>query len=203
VIKAILLDLGKVIIPFDFAIGYKALESRCGIAPAEIRERIRATGLVPRFETGLIEPRDFVSQLTDQAGLPVSFADFCDIWGAIFSRETLISESLLAALHRRYPLILVSNTNALHFEMIRRNYPHIRHFDALILSYEVKAMKPSPLIYESAVKAAGFRPEECFFTDDIPEYVEGARRFGIDAEQFESCAKWESDLQARGIVWDE
>jgi HAD superfamily hydrolase (TIGR01509 family) len=71
----------------------------------------------------------------------------------------------------------------------------------LVLSYEVKAMKPSPAIYREAIARAQCRPEECFYTDDIPAYVEGARREGIDAVQFESCAQLERDLAARGIRW--
>ena len=95
--------------------------------------------------------------------------------------------------------MLVSNTNAIHFEMIRENYPLLRHFDALILSYEVQAMKPSPRIFEAAVRAAGCLPEECFFTDDIPEYVEAARAQGIDACVFEGFERLQQDLKNRGV----
>ena len=42
---------------------------------------------------------------------------------------------------------------------------------------------------------------ECFFADDIPEFVEGARREGMDAVRFESAAALEADLRARGVVW--
>ncbi len=98
-----------------------------------------------------------------------------------------------------YRLVLLSNTNAIHFEMIRANYPLLRHFDAFVLSYEVGAMKPSPVIYRKAVEAAGCRPEECFFTDDIAEYIEGAGKVGIDAVQFESSAQIERELRGRGV----
>jgi FMN phosphatase YigB (HAD superfamily) len=47
---------------------------------------------------------------------------------------------------------------------------------------------------------AGCRPEECFYTDDIAEYVEGARRMGIDAVQFQGAEQLESELLARGIL---
>ena len=81
-------------------------------------------------------------------------------------------------------------------------YPLLRHFHAMVLSHEVGAMKPSPAIYEKAVEVAGCRPEECFFvTDDIPEYVEGARQFGIDAVRFESAEQIEAELRKR-ISWD-
>ncbi len=199
--RAILLDLGKVIVPFDFTIGYRALQRYCELTVEQLRERIRDTGLVPRFETGLIEPRSFVRELCAALSLPVNYSEFCDIWSSIFSRETLISDAFLAQLHLRYPLILVSNTNAIHFEMIRREYPILRHFDRCILSYEVGAMKPSPAIYRAAIEAAGCAAEECFFTDDIPDYVEGARRMGIDAVQFQNAVQLEYELRVRGVEW--
>jgi putative hydrolase of the HAD superfamily len=198
--KAIIFDLGKVLVHFDFKRGYRELEGLCPYPAAEIPKRLGATGLVPRFETGLIEPRDFVEQLTRVLDLHVDYDRFCEIWSAIFG-QTLVPESMLEGLAARYRLLLLSNTNAIHFEMIRRNYPLIRHFHDLILSYEVKAMKPSPDIYRDAVARAGCRPEECFFTDDIPEYVEGARRMGIDAVQFQSAEQLEGELKRRGIVW--
>ena len=91
------------------------------------------------------------------------------------------------ASRRKYRLVLLSNTNAIHFEMIRADAASCGISTALVLSHEAGAMKPTPLIYQKAVEAAGCLPEECFFTDDIPEYVEGARRYGIDAVQFRSA----------------
>lgn len=198
-IKAIIFDLGKVIVPFDFQRGYSRLEPLCGIPAAEIPERLRPTGLVPRFESGGIESRDFFEQLSNHLNLRATYDDFCDIWSSIFLPETLIPESMIAALARNYPLILLSNTNAIHFEMIQENYPILRHFRDLILSYKIGAMKPSPRIYQAAIQAAGCRPEECFFTDDIPEYVAGAKQQGIDAVQFQSAGQIRNELRARNV----
>ena len=200
-IKTVIFDLGKVLIPFDLSRGYRAMEKFCGYPAAEIPKRIAATDLVHRFETGLVEPRDFVEQLSRMLELRVGYEQFCEIWSSIFLPDTLVPETLLAGIGERYRLLVLSNTNALHFAMVRRNYPMLRHFDDLVLSYEVKAMKPSPAIYREAIARAQCRPEECFFTDDIPAYVEGARREGIDAVQFESCAQLERELAAREIRW--
>jgi FMN phosphatase YigB (HAD superfamily) len=201
VIKTVIFDLGKVLIPFDFSRGYRAMEKFCDYPAAEIPKRIAATDLVHRFETGLVEPRDFVEQLSRMLDLRVTYEQFCEIWSSIFLPETLVPESLLAGIGERYRLLVLSNTNAIHFAMVRQNYPMLRHFDDLVLSYEVKAMKPSPAIYREAIARAQCRPEECFYTDDIPAYVEGARREGIDAVQFQSCAQLERDLAAREIRW--
>jgi putative hydrolase of the HAD superfamily len=200
--KAILFDLGRVLIHFDFRRGYRALEGLCPYAAEEIPRRLAGTGLVERFETGLVEPRDFVDQICQTLDMKVDYDQFRVIWSSIFT-EVLIPESMLEGLKRRYRLVLVSNTNALHFEMIRETYAHLlRHFDDLVLSYEVRAMKPQPEIFQAALELAGCLPGECFYTDDIAAYIEAARRMGIDAVQFESRAQLEGEMRERGIVWE-
>jgi putative hydrolase of the HAD superfamily len=201
VIKTVIFDLGKVLIPFDFSRGYRAMEKHCGHSAAEIPKRIGATDLVRRFESGLVEPRDFVEQLSGMLDLRVTYEQFCEIWSSIFLPETLVPESMLAGIGERYRMLLLSNTNAIHFDMVRQNYPMLRHFHHLVLSYEVKAMKPSPAIYREAIARAQCAPHECFFTDDILAYVEAARGEGIDAVQFQSCAQLQQDLAARGVRW--
>jgi putative hydrolase of the HAD superfamily len=131
----------------------------------------------------------------------VGYDDFCRLWMSIFPPGTLLADDLLEALARRYRLILLSNTNPLHFDALAANYPILRHFHRRILSYEVGAMKPSPAIYAAALAAAEADPQECFYTDDIPAYVEAARKAGIDAVQFVSQQQLEADLKARGIEW--
>jgi glucose-1-phosphatase len=201
-IKTIIFDMGKVIIPFDFQRGYDRMAPLCSYAPAEIPERLRTCDLVTRFEEGKIPPEDFVRELSDVLELNATYEEFCGIWSAIFLPDTLIPESLLVALKKRYRLLLLSNTNAIHFDMVWENYPILRHFDHHVLSYRVGALKPSPVIYAEALRHAHCEPEECFFTDDIPAYVEGARQVGIDAVQFQNREQIEHELKARGVVWD-
>jgi glucose-1-phosphatase len=196
-IKAVIFDLGRVIVPFDFRRGYARIAELTGIPAAEVPERIRPTGLPERLESGQIAPRDFVKEISAVLGLHCTYEEFCEIWSSIFLPDTLVPESLLEAIAARYRLVLLSNTSAIHFEMIRERYPLLRHFHAYVLSHEVGALKPSPVIYAKAVEVAGCRPEECFFTDDIAEYVEGARRFGIDAVQFQSATQIEAELRKR------
>ena len=202
VIKAIIFDLGRVIVPFDFNRGYEKISVLCGVPASQISALISPTRLVQQFECGQLEPRAFVSQLSAHLKMEPTYEEFCEIWSSIFLPHTLVREKLLEGLAKNYRLVLLSNTNAIHFEMIRENYPLLRHFHSFVLSYEVGAMKPDPLIYRRAVEEARCLPEECFFTDDIAEYVEGAKRQGIDAVQFESGEQIESELRARGVKWD-
>ena len=199
--KAIIFDLGRVLIHFDFARGYRALEGLCPYAAADIPRRISTTDLVTRFETGLVEPRDFFEQLSRILDLGIEYPRFCEIWSSIFTDE-LVPRTMLEGLARRYRLLLLSNTNAIHFEMVRERYgPLLSPFHDLILSYKVKAMKPDPRIFRVAVERAGCRPEECFYTDDIAAYTSAAREQGIDAVTFESGEQIARELAVRGIAW--
>jgi FMN phosphatase YigB (HAD superfamily) len=198
--KAIIFDLGKVLVPFDFKIGYRALELACPYRAEEIPRRIAKTGLVELLEKGLIGPLDFVDRLSKALELRLEYADFCRAWSSIFCGQ-LLADALLESLAARYRLLLLSNTNAIHWEMIRANYRMIRYFHDRILSFEVHSMKPERKIFEAAVARAGCRADECFFTDDIGENVEAAKRLGIDAVQFESPAQLEEEMTRRGIRW--
>lgn len=199
--KAIIFDLGGVLIHFDFRRAYRALAEVCPYAADGISERIAATGLVERFETGLVEPRDFFAQLSQTLELSVDYDGFRRIWNHIFTGP-LLPESLLRGLALRYRLLLLSNTNAIHFEMIRQAYPMLRHFHDMALSYQVQALKPRPEIFQVALERAGCRPEECFYTDDTAAHVDAARALGIDAERFVDREQLERELRVRGIRWD-
>jgi putative hydrolase of the HAD superfamily len=201
--KAILLDLGNVIVGLDFDRGYRAAASLCEFSVEEIPNRIRDAALSVPYELGEISSEEFHRRFCDALRMrEVSFADFSRLWGDMFQPETLLSEELLRGLRSRYRLVLLSNTNDLHFRWIREHYPLLEHFHEYVLSYEVASMKPSPGIYHEAIRVAGCQPEECFFTDDNESNIEGARRLGIDAVLFAGEGHLKSELARRGVVWE-
>jgi len=200
VIKTILFDLGNVIVPFDFKRAYSKLGPLCSCPVTEISARLRSTDLVRRFETGQVAAEPFVSELSTLLGLRTNYEDFCELWTSIFLEQTLVPESLVAGLRNRHRLLVLSNTNPIHFSMLKAKYPLLGHFDDFVLSYEVGAQKPEAEIYREAIQRAGCRPEECFFTDDIAINVEAARDNGMDAVQFFSAAQLEQELRARGML---
>jgi glucose-1-phosphatase len=200
VIKTVLFDLGNVIIPFDFKRAYIRLEPLVSYPVAEIAPRLRGTDLVTRFETGQVSPERFVEEFSAILDLKITYDEFCDLWTSVFLPEPLVSESLLTALAGRYRLMILSNTNPIHFHMIQANYPLLRHFDRCVLSYEVGAVKPSAKIFGAAIALAGCDAAECFFTDDLAVNVEAARKHGMDAVQFQSAQQLEGEMRARGIL---
>ncbi len=199
-IRAVIFDLGNVLVPFDTKRGYEALATVNGLPPEEIKRRIAATGAVQAFEMGKIEPEEFVRKISEALELEVSYERFCELWSSIFLPEPLLSERLIADLKGWYKLLVLSNTNAIHFAMIRSRYPIVQLFDDYVLSYEVGAMKPSPEMYRAAIERSGCAPEEIFFTDDLEVNVEAARRHGMVAVRFESAEQLEGELRRRGLL---
>ncbi|MBN9662947.1 MAG: HAD family phosphatase [Acidobacteria bacterium] len=200
-IRTVIFDLGRVLVPFDFQRGYRAMSEHCGLPPEEVRARLGRDGLVPGFESGEFDGVEFVRRVSTLLGTEISYDRFSEIWSSIFLPETLIPESMVEGIRRNYRTVLLSNTNPIHYEMLYRTYPILQHFDAYVLSHEVKAMKPQPRIYEAAIQQAQCAAQECFFTDDVAEYVEGAKRAGIDAVQFQNHAQIEAELRGRGVNW--
>jgi len=199
-IKTVIFDLGGVIVPLDFQRGYATIERYCGCPAAEIPKRLRKTDVVVRYETGQLESPQFMEEFSAVLGLKASHDEFRTLWSSIFLPHTLIPDAFVEDLKGRHRLLLLSNTNPLHFEIIREQYPILRHFDHYVLSYRVGAVKPSAKMYEAAIAQAGCLPEECFFTDDVLPYVEGARSAGIQAVQFQGYEQLRRDMQEHGVT---
>ena len=199
-VKTIIFDLGGVIVPFDFAHAYDRMEAWSGLGRQEIRTRLTEGGLAERFERGQVTPDEFRGALNQRLGTTISSHQFVEMWVSIFTPgQTLIAESLIASLAARYRVILLSNTTLTHFQWLSANTPHLRHMHHYVLSYAVGATKPQPEIYAEAILRARCEAGECFFTDDVMKYVEGARAAGIDAEQFTDEAALRGHLAARGV----
>ncbi len=198
--RAILLDMGNVIVAFDFA---RAWAKLAPLAPGpidEVRVRLRASGIVRQLDTGRMAPEDFIARFVEVLGAPLTHDEFLTIWSSIFVGQ-ILSDEWLAALARRYPLLLLSNTNAIHFAEVERRFTFLRYFHRRVLSFVAGATKPDAAIYLEAIRAAGCEPGECFFADDMPDFVDGALRQGIDAVRFESAAQLEDALRSRGVAW--
>ena len=198
-IEALLFDLGKVLIDFNFETGVQALHRACSISRDRLEEVLWDETWIRRYERGEISTGEFHSYLCETAALKMDLTGFREVWSSVFLPGLLVSERLLAALKRKYPLILVSNTNEAHFEFIRDRYPVIDYFDQHVLSYVVGALKPDRKIFEHAIRVSGFRPDALFFTDDREENVLAARKLGIHAHQFRTERMLIGALQAANV----
>ena len=178
-IKAVISDLGRVILHFDNHIFYRKLAGYASMSYEEIARLAFDHGeLVRLFDSGRMASREFFERVTARVEARMDEEEFFSIYNDIFSPipGTL---DILRELKPRARLILLSNTDPMRFGLIKRRFPEILIFDEYVLSYEVGAIKPDPAIYEEAIRRAGCRPAEAVFIDDLAVNVEAAAELGI------------------------
>ena len=194
-IEALLFDLGKVLIDFNFETGVQSLHASCSISRDRFEEVLWDEAWIRRYERGEISTAQFHDYLCKTAKLNMPLPHFRETWSSVFLPGVMVSEELLAALKRNYPMILVSNTNEVHFEFVRSKYRVVDYFDHHVLSYQVGSLKPDRKIFEHAIAAANRPAENLFFVDDREENIIAAKEFGINTHQFKSEAGLVAALQ--------
>lgn len=198
--SAVVFDLGMVLVPFDYKIMVKRLEDVEPGLGNHFIESYRNNYEVHRdFERGAISNDDFVDLMLKVIDYKIDPETFKKFYSEIFTFNQDVID-LLPVIKKNYRLFLLSNTNAIHQQYGWKDFPFIQHFEKLILSHEVGAVKPEEKIYRSVEAASGLPSEEHIFIDDIKEYAEAAIKFGWGGIQFTGYDDLVSNLQSKGIL---
>lgn len=199
-IRTLIFDMGNVLVRFSHDRMCEQIGALCGNSGPEIRACLIETGLQWEFERGRCDEIEFHQRLEAATDRRIPIDKLRHAASDIFepnSEVISIVRSLKGAGHR---LVLLSNTSIAHYEFIRGRWDILDPFDQFVLSYEVGAIKPETAIFDAVLHAIRCRPEEAFYTDDIPAYVEAGRRHGLDSEVFTTAEALREQLGTRGLV---
>ncbi len=200
-VQTIISDLGKVVLWFDNGIFFRKMAAFCSCPEDKIRETVhRRAEIVELFDTGRITPHEFYSRATEGLDARISYEDFFAAYCDVFWPNPPVIE-LYLKLRGKYRLVLLSNTDVIRFNFIKKKFPEIFFFDDYVLSFEVGAMKPHPMIYEQALGRAGGVPDSCVFIDDMEENVRGAADLGLKTILYRPETDLEKALRAFGLVF--
>lgn len=175
--RAVVFDLGKVLLDFDYGRAAKTLSVHSDVSATEFRAIVDQSPLLHRFETGLISTAGFFEEIRRLTGYNGPEALFIAAFGDIFDE---IPE--MVALHqglsgRGVPTFVFSNTNELAIGHIRRAFPFFAGFTGHIYSYEARSMKPAGGIYDALERLSGLGGADLLYIDDRPENIDaGAAR---------------------------
>ncbi len=194
-IEAVIFDLGGVLIGIDLEQLQKEPETKDWARLIPEMRRQPETVLLNR---GKMLPDEFYQVMRGRFSLSGSFEDFRRAWCGIFTPRPQM-EDLVRRLAGRVPLGLLSDTEPMHWDYLRRQYGFLELFQKPVLSFKAGAVKPVPNMYQLAAESVGVPAERCFYVDDLPENVEGARRAGMRAEVFESAEQIQTVLKDAGI----
>jgi putative hydrolase of the HAD superfamily len=181
-VDALLFDLGKVVIDFDFnrAFAHWASHARC--EESLIRARFSHDEAYDRHERGQIDSEVYFSALRASFGIDISDAQFRDGWNAILIGEVPGMSRLLATAAERFPLYALTNSNHEHQQYLSMRFAEVlQHFKRIFVSSTIGLRKPEAEAYEYVVEQIGVPASRILFFDDLIENVEGARACGLRA----------------------
>ena len=201
-IRAVVSDLGRVVLWFDNAVFLRKLAERAGRPFEEVKAVVHGDlALIRAFDGGAVTPAGFHERVTAAVGATTSYADFYGIYNDIFAPNPPAIEVLARVKAAGYKILLLSNTDPERFGFVRRRFPEVLFFDGYVLSYELKLLKPDPAIYLAAARLAGADPSECVFIDDMEENVGGAVAAGFHGVLYRPETDLAAELRKLGLAF--
>lgn len=200
-IRTCLFDMGNVLLHFSHDRMCQQMGQLCRKSGDDLRRLLFDSGVQWEFERGLLTAEEFHKTFHSLVGTGVDFEELIHAASDIFELNRPMVPLLEGLKAQEYRLVLFSNTSVWHYQFIRKRFEVLDCFDDYVLSYEVGAIKPEPEMYRAALRTIRCAPQECFYTDDIPRYVEAGRKFGLDAEVFTDTDQLSRLLTARGVTW--
>jgi 2-haloacid dehalogenase len=102
---------------------------------------------------------------------------------------------------RGVPLFAITNFSADFWAPFRaREDGFFRRFQGIVVSGEVKLLKPDPAIYYLALDRFGLKPRQALFVDDRKINVEGAEAVGMRGHLFTGAESLRRRLEAEGLL---
>ncbi len=124
-IPVLMFDFGNVVGFFDYSTVFHRFGLKLGLSAQQFESMIYERGaarLGVEFESGRLTAEEFASQVTELAGLEMSFEEFEVHWPDIFTLNEPVARLAAALKQRGYTLLLGSNTNVLHARFYRRRF---------------------------------------------------------------------------------
>ena len=193
-IKLIIFDFGGVLINLNRQAAVDKLVA-LGVHDADaLLNNYVQSGLFLDLESGAVTPDEFRNKLrTDYALQRITDEQIDEAFLAFLldvpEHKLQLLRRLKSSAHNAdgepVRIVMLSNTNGIHFPYcIKRHFEYdgykmSDYFDALYLSYEMKASKPDEEIFLKLLDAEKVKPEESFFLDDGPRNIETAERLGF------------------------
>jgi len=195
-IKAIIFDYGNVLIEWDPRHVYNRYFPNNTEAMERFFKEVDFMGWNAHQDKGR-SFKDGVADLSKQfphySHLIQAYHDhWKDSIGIAYTDTVEIMKQLKA---KGYPLYGLSNWSAETFPYAREKYDFFDLFDDMVISGEVKLVKPDPAIFHLMLQRIKRPAAECLLIDDSADNIVTAQSLGLHAIRFESPEQLAVDLK--------
>ena len=177
----LIFDFGNVLIEIDPTRSIEAFQTLG--APADLNLE---ADFFHDFETGILSAAEFRRALRSQLRWASADSSIDRAWNALLLEIPPRTLHVLLSLRAQgYRLALLSNTNPIHIDEVRRRLgpfgygEFARCFERIFYSYEMGLRKPDPAIYAAVDRELGITsPAEVLFIDDNAANIASAAAYG-------------------------
>ncbi|MGD9212867.1 MAG: HAD family phosphatase [Desulfobacteraceae bacterium] len=195
-IKALLFDLGGVIIDFDFNQAVDCWADYAQRNAMEIKSAFSFDHYYEAHEKGEINASEYFNSLRRTLGIDISDLQFEEGWNSIFKGEMPGATNLLNKFNNKLPLYAFTNSNHLHYKVCSVRFAEtLSRFRKVFNSAELGKRKPEPEAFHMVVDFMKLKPEEIIFYDDTMENIVGAKNIGFHTVHVKSMSDIEESLK--------
>ncbi len=185
-IKAIIFDLGGVLLNIDFKKVSNAFKALGVDTFDEMYSQSEVNMLFENLEVGKISEKEFCLGINKHSGKSILAGDVTTAWNSILLDYRKESLAFLKILKKKYKLFLLSNTNSIHQEAFNKIFETSigqgsfnSLFDKAYYSHEIGLRKPDAAAYLYVLSENNLLPHEVLFIDDTLKNIEGAKAVGL------------------------
>jgi putative hydrolase of the HAD superfamily len=194
-VKNVIFDLGGVVIEWS---PDRILETY--YADPEMRAIMKtALFLHPdwlQLDRGTLSEAEALVRLGDRTGRPAPELEglLAAVRASLHAKPDTIA--LLARLDERgVPLYCLSNMSSATFQYLRQRHSFWGVFRGIVISGDIKMMKPEREIFEFLFSRYGLSATESVFIDDHAANVDAARSLGLRTVWFKNAGQCEIELE--------
>jgi glucose-1-phosphatase len=199
VIKAVIFDIGGVLIRTHNHSGRRRWEEKLGLAEWESEEIVFSGEMGTRAQCGAIGDSDLWRWIGEHLNLSAEdLAAFRrDFWSGDVLDLDLVT--FIRSLRPRYQTAVISNATDNLQRALSDTYPIADAFHLIVCSAEEKMMKPDLEIYRRTLERLGRQPQEAVFIDDSAANIVAARQLGLHTVHYRPGVDVPAELSRLGV----
>ncbi len=195
-IKAVIFDLGGVLVRTEFPEVRQRLEERLGFAPGTLGQTVWGGEDWELAQIGRISYEEYWRRVGAALGFS-SNEEIKNFRREYFSGDRVDGElvSLIKQLRPRYKIGLLSNAPDRLGIWLDEEWGIKDLFDSIVYSAKVGIVKPDPRMFHLILEQLDVAPSEVLFIDDYPRNIDAALALGMQTIRFTSTKALREQLR--------
>ncbi len=198
-IKAIIFDVGGVLVRTEEPQHRRNLEIELGLDPGEAEFLVFNSDMGRKAQHGQVTTSDLWTWLADQLSLNKERLAYFQTQFFAGDQLDIALVEMIRGLKKKYQTAIISNAADNLLDNVTRVYPMADAFGLIVGSAYEGIMKPDPTIYLHTLERLERKPDEAVFVDDFMHNVEGARAVGMEAIHFQPGIDLAQALRELGV----